>query len=63
MAYLNPDMWTELFIDNREALLKELDIFLASLQQYRAALQNADRHALRSLLDEGRALKAELDGR
>jgi prephenate dehydrogenase len=63
VAYLNPDMWTELFIDNREALLKELDIFLASLQQYRAALQNADRHALRSLLDEGRALKAELDGR
>lgn len=63
VAYLNPDMWTELFIENREALLKELDIFLASLQKYRAALENADRDTLHSLLDEGRALKAELDGR
>jgi prephenate dehydrogenase len=63
VAYLNPDMWTELFIDNREALLTELDIFIASLEKYRAALQKGDRNTMRALLDEGRALKAELDGR
>lgn len=63
VAFLNPDMWTELFLSNREALLSELDFFIASLEKYRAALKENDAETLRALLDEGRALKAELDGR
>ena len=63
VAWLNPDMWAELFMENRGALLHELDVFLASLTEYRDALERSDGPALRSLLDEGRRIKEELDGR
>ena len=63
VAWLNPDMWAELFLENREPLLFELDTLLASLQKYRDALQNNDFDGLRALLDEGRRIKEEVDGR
>jgi prephenate dehydrogenase len=62
VAWLNPDMWSELFMENRDALLCELDVFLASMMTYRDALKRGDGAALRALLDEGRRIKEELDG-
>ena len=62
VAWLNPDMWAELFLENRDALLFELDTFAASLQKYRDALAGNDYDALRALLDEGRKIKEEVDG-
>lgn len=63
VAWLNPDMWAELFLENQQALLFELDCFLASVQKYRDALAEKDFDALRALLDEGRKIKEEVDGR
>lgn len=62
VAWLNPDMWTELFLENKENLLKELDIFINNLNQYRDALDNEDKDKLRELLCEGRRIKEEIDG-
>jgi prephenate dehydrogenase len=62
VAWLNPDMWTELFLENREGLLQEIDFFLASMRQYRDALETRDSARLRDLLDEGRLRKREVDG-
>lgn len=62
VAWLNPDMWAELFLENREALLFEVDTLLTSLQKYRDALSQNDFDALRDLLDEGRRIKEEVDG-
>ena len=62
VAWLNPDMWAELFIENKEPLLYEVDTIIASLQQYREALANEDFPALRQLLDDGRRIKEEVDG-
>lgn len=62
VAWLNPDMWTELFLDNREALLFELDVFLGSLRHYRDALESGDATTLRALLEAGRQKKKEVDG-
>ena len=62
VAWLNPDMWTELFLENREDLLREIDFFLASMQEYRDALDAQDDVRLRALLDEGRLRKREVDG-
>jgi prephenate dehydrogenase len=62
VAWLNPDMWTELFLENREALLSEMDLFISSLSQYRDALEQMDAPALRQLLEEGRQRKREVDG-
>ena len=62
VAWLNPRMWAELCMENRENMLFELDTYIASLQTYRAALENQDMDALVALLDEGKRRKEEVDG-
>lgn len=62
VAWLNPGMWTELFLENRENLLLELDTYIQSLTQYRDALANQDEDALYRLLDDGKKRKEEVDG-
>jgi prephenate dehydrogenase len=61
VAWLNEQMWAELFLENREHLLHELDLFLASLNEYKDALQNEDSGKLQKLLYEGKRLKEEVD--
>ena len=63
VAWLTPPMWAELFMENKDCLLSELDIFIANLQQYRKAMEEDDLPELVRLLDEGRRLKEEVDGR
>ena len=63
VAWLAPQMWAELFLENKDFLLKELDFFMDSMQQYRDALKADDQQELVRLLDEGRKRKAEVDGR
>ena len=62
VAWLNPQMWAELFLSNKENVLQELDIFIASLTQYRDAINAGNEEALIGLLDEGRKRKEEVDG-
>ncbi len=62
VAYLNEDMWTDLFMDNRDNLLFELDSYINSLTEYRDALAAGDETKLRELLKEGREKKERLDG-
>ena len=63
VAWLSPEMWAELFLENKDNLLRELDIFMAHLGEYRDAMQRGDLTALTRLLDEGRRRKEEVDGR
>ena len=62
VAWLDSAMWAELFLENRDYVLSELDTFLRSMEQYRAALQAGDEETLRALLEEGRNRKEEVDG-
>lgn len=62
VAWLNAGMWTELFLENRENLLFELDQYIGSLTAYRDALAQRDAHRLYQLLDEGKRRKEEVDG-
>ena len=50
-------------MENREYLLHELDLFLASLGEYRNALQAEDSEKMRGLLFDGKRLKEEVDRR
>jgi prephenate dehydrogenase len=61
VAWLNERLWAELFLENRDYLLYELDLFLASLAQYRDALQNDNFDDLCVLLYDGRCLKEKVD--
>ena len=63
VAWLNERMWAELFLENREHLLYELDLFLDSIQKYRDALQQEDFESLLALLHEGKSIKEKVDRR
>ena len=62
VAWLNPDMWTELFIENKDHLIEETEQLIDHLGAYLDALKKDDRDGLRSLLAEGRRIKEEVDG-
>ena len=62
VAWLNPQMWTELFLENGDNLLKELDFLIDRLGEYRKAIAENDSETLIRILDEGRMRKKEIDG-
>lgn len=62
VAWLNPTMWSELFLENKENILKELDTLIENLSQYREAINENDKERLTELLEDGRNIKAEIDG-
>lgn len=62
VAWLNPKMWTELFFENRDYLIDELDVFINNLIDYKLSLQQNDKQKMTELLEEGRQRKQEVDG-
>ena len=61
VSRLNEDMWTELFLENKEHLLGELDLLINSLYEYRNAIATDDANLLRGLLRDGRIAKEETE--
>ncbi len=59
VARLNENMWTELFLHNRPALLDEIDEIILHLQEYREAIDQGQEAELRQLLKEGRERKEQ----
>lgn len=57
VARLNEDMWTELFMLNRQPLIFEIETIIKHLAEYKAALENSDADTLCRLLRQGRELK------
>ena len=62
VAWLNPQMWAELFMENKDNVLYELDYYINSLAAYRDAIAGDDTQTLISLLEEGKKRKEEVDG-
>lgn len=62
VAWLNAPMWAELFLNNKDNVLMELDFYINSLRSYRDALANEDLPALTALLEEGKQRKEQVDG-
>lgn len=63
VAWLNPELWAQLFLENRDFILKELDFYIDSLSKYKIAIDTNDMESLVALLDEGKRRKEEVDGR
>lgn len=57
VARLDPDMWTQLFLDNADMLEGELEELVGNLTDYLNAIKTRDPEELRRLLQEGRDLK------
>ena len=62
VAWLNPLMWAELFLSNKENILKELTIYIDNLTKYKVAIESNNEEQLIQLLEEGRKCKEEVDG-
>ena len=62
VAWLNAPMWAELFMENKDFTLNELDIYINNLTAYRDALAQGDMETLTALLEEGKRRKEEVDG-
>ncbi len=63
VAWLDADMWTELFLENADYLNTELDGLIKCLENYRRAIANGDGDKLRTMLEYGKQRKEEVDGR
>ena len=61
VAWLNEQMWTELFFENAEPLIYELDTIINSLEEYKDALECGDKEKMLRLLRDGRIAKEEID--
>ena len=60
VAYLNAGMWTELFMENQDYLLAEIEAVQKELERYRAAIAASDSEELYKLLDEGSRIKERI---
>ena len=56
----DPELWTQILLDNRRHVLKSLAGFEKTLKAYRAALERADRRRLLRLLTEGKQVRDAL---
>lgn len=62
VAWLNPQMWAELFMENKENVLFELEFYINSLIAYKEAISDDNMEHLISLLEEGKKRKEQVDG-
>jgi len=62
VAWLSPGMWSELFLENREYLCEEIDVFIGKLTEMRDAIAEGDKEHLYDILAEGSRIKKEVDG-
>lgn len=60
VARINAEMWTELFIDNKEPLVREIDDLVSNLMQFKYNIVNEDAQALTELMKKGNRIKEEI---
>lgn len=54
VAYLNENMWSELFLQNKDFLLGELRVLIDNLTEYHKAISEGDIETLMALLTDGK---------
>ena len=50
IARINENMWTELFLENRDELLEQMDLFLDKFTQLRDALASKDEQTMKEMM-------------
>lgn len=60
VASINEKLWAELFIENKEPLMTEIDLLTEHLANIRSAIAAGDRSALEQLLAKSRMVKEAL---
>ena len=60
VANINSQLWSELFLENREPLITELDILIDNITKIKDAIKTEDRETLAELLEQGHQVKTAL---
>ena len=63
IAKINDEMWSELFLDNRQALLAQMDQFSAQLHRLRDLLEQQDREGMRDMMRASTARRKALEAK
>ena len=61
IAAINETMWSELFILNRDVLIKQIDLFVGSMETLRKAIENGDTGTLKSVMRESSRNREQFD--
>ncbi len=61
IARMNDEMWSELFLSNRETLTEQINCFVAELEKLKQLLANGDRDTLREMMRTSTARRAKFD--
>lgn len=61
VAKINAKLWSELFIENREPLTKEIDTLIDNLKLIKTEIENKNTDRLINILDKSRKIKEQLD--
>ncbi len=61
IARINDEMWSELFLLNKETLLDQMDKFLAEFEKLRKTLETGDRETMREMMKVSTARRALFD--
>ena len=60
VARINANMWTELFIDNKEPLVREIDDLVSNLMKFKYCIVNEDANEICELMKKGNKIKEEI---
>lgn len=60
VARINADMWTELFVANKDALVREIDDLVSNLMKFKYCIVNEDEKQLHDLMEKGNRIKEEI---
>lgn len=60
VANINSKLWSELFLENKEPLVKELDILIENITEIINSIKAEDKQALTDLLEKGHKVKEAL---
>lgn len=61
IARINEDMWCELFMDNRDELLSQMDLFLGKFAELREALRSGDEESMKAMMRLSTSRRALFD--
>ena len=62
VARINVPLWTELFSENKNSLVSELDEFIENMTSIRNAVAEGNNDAVAELLSRARDVKERTDG-
>lgn len=62
IAKINENLWSELFIINKDFLVKNIDAFIIKLEELKEAVHRKDKDSLELLMREATAKRKKIDG-